>query len=225
MIVMPYRFALLLVAGGLVAFAAFVACSSDPAADGASCEDDDGCKSGVCVEGTCGGRACACPTCANECDEGWECSTRGALPGLSCARTCTTSSDCPAGTHCSVNVCASGKEISLSWVKQPGQSICPLAAPCAYEVSASGPGAGDIASWTWTFGDAGVGDAEATIEYAYPTPGTYEVVVTPALKSGHTGPQLTASEHVCINDPEAECRPGSNDCCGGSCSLDSGRCR
>lgn len=222
---MPHRFALLLVLCGLAGAASFLACSGDPAADGASCDDDDGCKSGTCVDGACAGRACACASCPNECDEGWKCSLRGAVSGLSCTRTCTTSSECPAGTHCSEGLCAAGKEITLSWTKKPGDTTCSLGQRCQYEVGATGPGAGDIASFTWTFGDAGLPGSDAAIEYAFPTPGTFDVVVSPALKNGRNGARLTGREHVCISDPDTECTPGSNDCCGGSCSLDAGRCR
>lgn len=222
---MPYRFALLLVAAGLAGSAAFLACSSDPAADGASCEDDDGCKSGTCVDGACAGRACACPSCANECDDGWTCSLRGSVPGLSCTKKCTTSSECPAGTHCSDGVCAAGKEISLTWVKKPGDAVCPLGLRCQYEVSAAGAGTGDIASYDWTFGDAGAAPgAGAAAEFAYPTAGLYDVTVSPALKNGRRGPSLQARERVCIDDPDTDCTPGTNDCCGGTCTA-ARRCR
>jgi hypothetical protein len=109
-------------------------------------------------------------------------------------------------------------------VTKPGEAKCPLNARCRYEVRASGEGAGDIASYRWTFGDAGVEGADADVEYAYPFPGVYAVRVTPALKSGRGGPTLEAVETVCVSDPEAECTPGGNDCCAGTCTL-AMRCR
>jgi hypothetical protein len=226
---MPYRPALLLFLAvtGIAGSVTFLACSGDPAADGAECEDNGDCNSGVCIGGACAGRVCSCtgsscPT--KECDDGWTCTLRGATPGLSCTRTCTDNAGCPGGSHCSDGLCVTGKEIALSWVTKPGDAKCRLSARCRYEVRASGEGAGDIATWSWTFGDAGVEGADADIEYAYPFAGVYPVTVTPSLRGGSKGPTLEATESVCVEDPEAECTPGGNDCCVGTCTV-AKRCR
>jgi hypothetical protein len=224
---MPHRRLVLVLAACAVAGSAFfLACSSDPAADGAECEDNGECNSGVCIDGACAGRVCACvgASCAKECDDGWTCSTRGATPGLSCTRTCTDTAGCPAGTHCSDGLCAVGKDIKLAWVTKPGVTKCPLNSRCRYEVAVNGEGAAEVASYRWTFGDAGVEGADADIEYAYPFAGVYPVTVTPALKTGRDGPSLEAIETVCVNDPEAECTPGGDDCCQGTCTV-ARRCR
>jgi hypothetical protein len=225
---MPYRLSLLVLLGvGLAGSATFLACSSDPAADGAECEDNSECSSGACIGGACAGRVCTCTgtSCAKECDDGWVCSTRGATPGLSCTRSCTDDkSPCPTGNHCSDGLCVPGQDLSLAWVSKPGDAPCRLNARCRYEVRANGAGAGEIASYRWTFGDAGVEGADADIEYAYPFAGIYPVVVTPALKSGRSGPSLEAVENVCVDDPEADCTPGGNDCCAGTCTV-ARRCR
>lgn len=225
---MPHRRALLvaIAVSGLAGAASLlaIACSSDPVADGAACEDNGECNSGVCTGGACAGRVCSTISSANECDQGWICSTRGATPGLSCTKTCSEGIACPSGTHCSNGLCTSGKDIALAWVKKPGDAKCQLNTRCRYEVRAAGDGAGDIANWKWTFGDAGVEGADADIEYAYPFPGVYPVTVTPSLASGGNGPTLDAVETVCVSDPEAECNPDSNDCCTGTCTL-TRRCR
>jgi len=230
MIVMPYRFALLLAfAGlsGLVSAGAFLACSSDPAADGAECSSNGDCNSGICQAGACAGRVCACsgPTCAKECDDGWVCSARGPVPGLSCVHSCNDNSACPSGTHCSDGLCVSGKDVVLSWVSKPGDTKCRTTALCRYEVRASGDGAGDVKSYAWTVNDAGVADkTEAVLEYGYVTAGTYPVHVTALLGDGRNGPSLDAVEVVCSSDPDFECTPGGDDCCTGTCTV-AKRCR
>lgn len=226
MMVMPYRRPLLLAlaVSALAGSAFFLACSSDPAADGAECAENGDCNSGVCTGGTCAGRVCAEIGSPNGCDQGWTCSTRGATPGLSCTRTCSQVTPCPGGSHCSDGLCVAGKEITLAWVTKPGDSPCRLNMRCRYEVRPNGEGSAEIATYRWTFGDAGLEGADADVEFAYPFPGIYPVTVTPALKSGRPGPTLEASENVCIDDPEADCTPGGNDCCAGTCTV-ARRCR
>jgi hypothetical protein len=226
MMAMPYRrtLLLLLVVAGIAGSASFLACSGDPAADGAECEDNGECNSGVCIGGSCAGRVCATIGSGDGCDQGWTCSLRGATPGLSCTKACTDNAGCPGGSHCSQGLCVAGKDITLTWVAKPGDAKCRLNARCRYEVRANGEGANDVASWTWTFGDAGVEGADADVEYVYPFAGLYTVTATPALKAGNRGPTLEAVEYVCTDDPEAECTPGGNDCCSGTCTL-AHRCR
>lgn len=219
-------FVLLALLAGVIG-AGFLACSSDPAADGAECEANGDCNSGICLGGSCAGRVCSCsgPSCAKECDDGWVCSTRGSVPGLSCVRSCGGGSACPAGNHCSGGVCVTGKEITTAWVARPGDTKCRLGTACRYEVRASGEGAGDVKAWSWTLGDAGViENADADIEFRYPTAGIYPVNVTAALADGRKGPTLEAIERVCADDPEFECSPGGDDCCSGTCTV-AKRCR
>lgn len=218
--------ALFFLGAALVAAVAFFACSGDPAPDGAECEANGDCNSGICQGGACAGRPCSCTgeSCAkDQCDQGWVCSSRGAVPGLSCTRTCSASNACPGGNRCSDGLCVSGTELNVAWVTRPGVNRCPLGAGCRYAVSASGEGTSDITTWSWTFGDAGVqGDAE--IEFRYPTAGTFPVTVSPLLSNGKSGPTLEAVERVCVTDPEAECTPGGDDCCVGTCTV-AKRCR
>lgn len=223
---MPYRRALLiaLAVSVLTSSAVFLACSGDLAADGGECEDNGECNSGVCSNGACAGRVCTTIGSTAECAEGWKCSTRGVTPGLSCTRACSDGVACPSGTRCTDGLCVAGPDVSLTWVARPGDARCRLNARCRYEVRASGEGAAEVASYRWTFGDAGVEGADADIEYAYPFAGVYPVTVTPALKGGRNGPTLEAVESVCVADPEAECTPGGNDCCAGTCTV-ARRCR
>ena len=203
------------------------ACSSK-ADDGGSCDQDSDCKSGRCVDGTCGGSTCTCTTAGvcktgTSCGDGYACVNEStSIP--TCRRLCPDGkTGCLTDEHCDTdNVCHFGAaKPSVVFAEQPRP--CSAFLDCPFLAKVLG-GSGSIDHFDFLFDDdasvTSIPDALISHQYAL---GSHTTSVTAFDHNGTTA-KASTTDNICVDGVAIPCAEGLYDCCSGSCTPEGG-CR
>jgi len=202
------------------------------AAAGASCSEDDDCKSKRCFEGFCGGDRCDLSDSSSSCDSGWKCTHTSAdavsaFFGSNGSTTCKPlCGHCPGNMHCDTTqgaptpdqLCVNGKPpldgltITVKNENQPGTFI--VGRPLTF-VATAAAGAQPIKECTWQMAD-GKGEVKSTgpeIENVFLEARSFGIRASCKDEGGRVGSNERTIGIACVPSGEA--------CVIGLCCADS----